>query len=101
MAHRTPSHSQRHRSWTASGRARHTRPSRRPAEHVGLPVGQIGNSEVGHLNIGAGDTVLQDLPRIDHEIETGEFFKNVAPAGAVEHVKAGRSAQTGGHRAYI
>ena len=37
--------------------------------HVGLPEGQIGNSEVGHLNIGAGYTVLQDLPRIDHEID--------------------------------
>jgi 2,3-bisphosphoglycerate-independent phosphoglycerate mutase len=58
---------------------------------VGLPEGQIGNSEVGHLNIGAGYTVLQDLPRIDHEIETGEFFKNPALVGAVEHVKHGES----------
>ncbi|MGE3272350.1 MAG: 2,3-bisphosphoglycerate-independent phosphoglycerate mutase [Chloroflexota bacterium] len=56
---------------------------------VGLPEGQIGNSEVGHLNIGAGYTVLQDLPRIDHEIESGEFFKNEALVGAVEHVKNG------------
>ena len=54
---------------------------------VGLPEGQIGNSEVGHLNIGAGYTVLQDLPRIDHEIESGTFFKNEALVGAVEHVK--------------
>jgi 2,3-bisphosphoglycerate-independent phosphoglycerate mutase len=57
--------------------------------HVGLPEGQIGNSEVGHLNIGAGYTVLQDLPRIDHEIETGAFFENPALVGAVEHVKKG------------
>jgi 2,3-bisphosphoglycerate-independent phosphoglycerate mutase len=57
---------------------------------VGLPEGQIGNSEVGHLNIGAGYTVLQDLPRIDHEIESGEFFKNAALVGAVEHVKQGK-----------
>jgi 2,3-bisphosphoglycerate-independent phosphoglycerate mutase len=58
---------------------------------VGLPEGQIGNSEVGHLNIGAGYTVLQDLPRIDHEIESGEFFENPALVGAVEHVKKGES----------
>ena len=58
---------------------------------VGLPVGQIGNSEVGHLNIGAGYTVLQDLPRIDHEIETGAFFANPALVGAVEHVRAARA----------
>ena len=57
--------------------------------HVGLPEGQIGNSEVGHLNIGAGYTVLQDLPRIDREIETGAFFENPALVGAVEHVKQG------------
>jgi 2,3-bisphosphoglycerate-independent phosphoglycerate mutase len=57
--------------------------------HVGLPEGQIGNSEVGHLNIGAGYTVLQDLPRIDHEIETGAFFENPALVGAVEHAKKG------------
>ena len=57
--------------------------------YVGLPEGQIGNSEVGHLNIGAGYTVLQDLPRIDDEIESGAFFKNEALVGAVEHVKQG------------
>ncbi len=55
---------------------------------VGLPAGQIGNSEVGHLNIGAGYPVLQDLPRIDREIETGAFFENPALVGAVEHVLA-------------
>src|SRR5256885_9397629 len=45
---------------------------------VGLPEGQMGNSEVGHLNIGAGRVVLQDLPRISQAVETGEIAK--APA---------------------
>ena len=40
---------------------------------VGLPRGQMGNSEVGHLNIGAGRVIYQDYTRIDHAIETGEF----------------------------
>ncbi len=43
---------------------------------VGLPKGQMGNSEVGHLHIGAGRLVPQDLTRIDLEIESGNFFKN-------------------------
>src|SRR5215475_12581393 len=43
---------------------------------VGLPTGQIGNSEVGHLNIGAGRVVMQELPRIDHAIESGELARN-------------------------
>jgi 2,3-bisphosphoglycerate-independent phosphoglycerate mutase len=54
---------------------------------VGLPAGQIGNSEVGHLNIGAGYTVLQDLPRIDREIADGTFFTNPALVGAVKAVR--------------
>jgi 2,3-bisphosphoglycerate-independent phosphoglycerate mutase len=62
---------------------------------VGLPADQFGNSEVGHLNIGAGYTVLQDLPRIDDQIESGEFFDNPALVGAVGHVKRGT---TGGGR---
>ncbi len=41
---------------------------------VGLPVGQMGNSEVGHLNIGSGRVIRMDVSRIDHAIETGEFF---------------------------
>lgn len=57
---------------------------------VGLPEGQIGNSEVGHLNLGAGFRVLQELPRIDHEIETGRFFENPALVAAVD-----RARQTG------
>src|SRR5881409_4295077 len=42
---------------------------------VGLPEGQIGNSEVGHLNLGAGRVVPQDLVRISQAIESGEFFR--------------------------
>jgi 2,3-bisphosphoglycerate-independent phosphoglycerate mutase len=42
--------------------------------HVGLPAGQMGNSEVGHLNIGSGRIIRMDVSRIDHAIETGEFF---------------------------
>jgi 2,3-bisphosphoglycerate-independent phosphoglycerate mutase len=58
---------------------------------VGLPEGQIGNSEVGHLNIGAGMIVYQDYTRINKSISDGDFFKNPALLGAIEHVK-----QTGG-----
>lgn len=49
---------------------------------VGLPVGQMGNSEVGHLNIGAGRPVLQDLPRIDAAITDGTFYRNEALVAA-------------------
>src|SRR5918992_775953 len=45
---------------------------------VGLPAGQMGNSEVGHLNLGAGTVVKQDLAKIDEAIESGEFFRNQA-----------------------
>src|SRR5205085_1479577 len=45
---------------------------------VGLPKGQMGNSEVGHLNLGAGRPVLQDLPRIDAAIADGTFFERRA-----------------------
>ena len=44
-------------------------------ENVGLPIGQFGNSEVGHMNLGAGRVVFQDLPRIDRAIATGELEK--------------------------
>jgi 2,3-bisphosphoglycerate-independent phosphoglycerate mutase len=47
-------------------------------EFVGLPEGQMGNSEVGHLNLGTGQPVLQDLPRIDKSISTGGFFTRPA-----------------------
>ncbi len=59
---------------------------------VGLPKGQMGNSEVGHLNIGAGRIVYQDLTRIDRAIESGEFFKNKAFLEAMAHVKKNKSA---------
>ncbi len=51
---------------------------------VGLPEGQMGNSEVGHTNIGAGRVVFQDLPRISNAILSGEFYENPALSGAVE-----------------
>lgn len=51
---------------------------------VGLPPGQMGNSEVGHLNLGAGRPVLQDLPRIDAAIADGSFFTNAVLVNAVE-----------------
>src|SRR5205814_9939744 len=55
-----------HTTLTASGRA------------VGLPEGQMGNSEVGHTNLGAGRIVRQDLVRIDEDIASGAFFENPA-----------------------
>ncbi len=54
---------------------------------VGLPAGQMGNSEVGHLNIGAGKKVVQDFTRITDAIDDGSFFTNPALLGAVAHVK--------------
>ncbi len=53
-------------------------------QFVGLPKGQFGNSEVGHLNLGAGRVVYQDLTKVDHAIETGEFQTNPALVGACE-----------------
>lgn len=47
-------------------------------QYVGLPKGQFGNSEVGHLNLGAGRVVRQDITKIDYAIETGEFYTNPA-----------------------
>jgi 2,3-bisphosphoglycerate-independent phosphoglycerate mutase len=52
---------------------------------VGLPPGQMGNSEVGHLNIGAGRVVHMDVTRIDLQIENGEFFRNPALLGAMKN----------------
>lgn len=54
---------------------------------VGLPEGQMGNSEVGHLNIGAGRIVYQDLTRVTKAIEEGSFFQNETFLHAIEHVK--------------
>jgi 2,3-bisphosphoglycerate-independent phosphoglycerate mutase len=56
-------------------------------EAVGLPEGQMGNSEVGHLNIGAGRIVYQDLTRISKSIREGEFYDNETLIGAVRHAK--------------
>lgn len=59
---------------------------------VGLPHGQMGNSEVGHVNIGAGRVVYQDLTRIDKDIDEGTFDNNAALAGAVDKAIAGGKA---------
>ena len=59
---------------------------------VGLPEGQMGNSEVGHLNIGAGRIVYQDLTMITKAIEDGSFFENEALQKAMAHVKENHSA---------
>ncbi|GGD51635.1 2,3-bisphosphoglycerate-independent phosphoglycerate mutase [Pseudoxanthomonas indica] len=55
--------------------------------HVGLPDGQMGNSEVGHMNLGAGRIVYQDLTRIDAAIEDGSFFDNAELNAACNAVK--------------
>ncbi len=60
-------------------------------EAVGLPDGQMGNSEVGHMNLGAGFVVYQQFVRIDLAIRDGAFFQNPALQGAIDHVR-----QTGG-----
>ena len=59
---------------------------------VGLPDGQMGNSEVGHLNMGAGRIVYQELTRITKEIEDGDFYKNEALLDAVRNCKEKDSA---------
>jgi len=64
-----------HATLQASGRA------------VGLPAGQMGNSEVGHMNLGAGRIVYQDITRIDLAIEQGDFFEVDAFLQAVQHVR--------------
>ena len=56
-------------------------------EAVGLPDGQMGNSEVGHMNIGAGRIVYQSFTRVNIAIREGEFEKNETFLSAVDHVK--------------
>jgi 2,3-bisphosphoglycerate-independent phosphoglycerate mutase len=56
-------------------------------KNVGLPIGQMGNSEVGHLNLGAGFVVMQDITLIDNSIADGSFFENEAFNDALRHVK--------------
>jgi 2,3-bisphosphoglycerate-independent phosphoglycerate mutase len=55
---------------------------------VGLPAGIMGNSEVGHLNMGSGRVIRMDVSRIDHDIETGEFFKNEVLLKAMREAKS-------------
>src|SRR5713101_3112434 len=55
---------------------------------VGLPDGVMGNSEVGHLNMGAGRVIRMDVSRIDHDIATGEFFNNEVLAKAMDYAKS-------------
>ena len=61
-------------------------------ENVGLPKGQMGNSEVGHLNLGAGRIVYQDLSRINNAIKDGSFFTNPRLLDAINHAKTHNSA---------
>jgi 2,3-bisphosphoglycerate-independent phosphoglycerate mutase len=65
--------------WTSLGSA---------GEAVGLPPGQMGNSEVGHLNIGAGRLVLQDFQRLNHAIADGSFASNPQLISAIEHARS-------------
>src|SRR5690554_2731137 len=61
---------------------------RTSGEAVGLPDGQMGTSEVGHLNIGAGRIVYQSLTRVNLSIENGEFYNVKAFVKSIEHAKA-------------
>jgi 2,3-bisphosphoglycerate-independent phosphoglycerate mutase len=61
-------------------------------EAVGLPAGQMGNSEVGHMNMGAGRVVYQDLTRIDKSIRDGDLFASEALTAAMDRVAHGRHA---------
>ena len=56
-------------------------------EDVGLPEGQMGNSEVGHLNLGAGRIVYQELQRINVAIKTGEFASNPTLLASIQYAK--------------
>ncbi len=60
-------------------------------ESVGLSWGEIGNSEVGHMNLGIGKILFQNLPRIDRYINEGRFFENEKLIGAFDHVKKHKS----------
>jgi 2,3-bisphosphoglycerate-independent phosphoglycerate mutase len=60
---------------------------RASGEDVGLPPGQMGNSEVGHMTIGAGRVIFQDLMRINRAIESGELFENPALVGAFHRAR--------------
>lgn len=60
-------------------------------QSVGLPKGQMGNSEVGHLTLGSGRVILQDLEKINAEIKNGKFFENKALLKAIEYAKKNNS----------
>ena len=74
-------------TWDAIWRGRGRTLLHASGRAVGLPSGQMGNSEVGHLNLGAGRVVMQDLVRIGEAIETGDFFRNPAFVDACRQVK--------------
>lgn len=59
---------------------------RASGEAVGLPRGEVGNTEVGHINLGAGRIVYQDLPRINMSVADGSFYKNEALQKAIAHI---------------
>ena len=59
--------------------------------YVGLPEGQVGNSEAGHMNIGSGRLVKQDVVKVSESIENGTFFKNAAFLEAINHVRKNNS----------
>jgi 2,3-bisphosphoglycerate-independent phosphoglycerate mutase len=67
--------------------------------YVGLPEGQMGNSEVGHLNMGAGRVVHMDVTRIDHMIANGEFFSNPVLLAAMRHARGSDPATS--HRLHL
>ena len=58
--------------------------------YVGLPEGQMGNSEVGHLNIGAGRIIYMDVTRIDQMIASGEFFENPVLLASLKYARSRR-----------
>ena len=64
---------------------------------VGLPEGQMGNSEVGHLNLGAGRIVFQELERINVAIENGEFENNPALLHSLDYAKENKKPLHGNH----
>src|SRR6202166_1132633 len=67
--------------------------------YVGLPEGQMGNSEVGHLNMGAGRVIHMDVTRIDRMIATGEFFTNPILLAAMRHARGSEPTQS--HRLHL
>jgi 2,3-bisphosphoglycerate-independent phosphoglycerate mutase len=69
--------------------------------HVGLPAGQMGNSEVGHMNLGAGRVVLQDLPRIDDEVASGAIARNPALVKLIAKLKASPGSDKSGGAVHL